>query len=157
MSRWAKRGLLIVGGVVACLVGFRLLIAFSSRPGPLPLTVEQLADVPDTPNCVSSQVASNHPAWIAPLDVDDRRRPVEQLAFIVRQLPGATIIQQSDDMLVCEFRTPWFKFVDDADFMLDRENRQIAVRSASRIGYSDLGANRARVERIRGLWNSAPQ
>ena len=42
-----------------------------------------------------------------------------------------------------------FRFVDDLECRLDAENRVIHVRSASRVGYSDLGVNRKRVERLR--------
>jgi len=40
-------------------------------------------------------------------------------------------------------------FTDDAEFLLDRERRLIQLRSASRLGYSDLGLNRRRIEEIR--------
>ena len=43
------------------------------------------------------------------------------------------------------------RFRDDVEFLLDREARVFHVRSASRVGYSDLGANAARVERLRAL------
>jgi uncharacterized protein (DUF1499 family) len=39
--------------------------------------------------------------------------------------------------------------VDDLEFRLIPEEHIIDVRSASRVGYWDLGANRRRVERIR--------
>ncbi|CAB1059228.1 hypothetical protein D1BOALGB6SA_3986 [Olavius sp. associated proteobacterium Delta 1] len=42
-----------------------------------------------------------------------------------------------------------FQFVDDVELLFSDEKNLIHVKSASRIGYSDLGANRKRVERIR--------
>ena len=44
-------------------------------------------------------------------------------------------------------------FVDDAEFLLDRSNRMIHVRSASRLGYSDLGTNRRRIEELRSQFS----
>ena len=43
-----------------------------------------------------------------------------------------------------EFTSVIFRFVDDVEFLLDADSLSIHVRSASRVGYSDLGANRAR-------------
>jgi Protein of unknown function (DUF1499) len=40
-------------------------------------------------------------------------------------------------------------FVDDVEFWLDRTANVVHVRSASRLGKSDLGVNRKRVEQIR--------
>jgi len=44
-------------------------------------------------------------------------------------------------------------FVDDLEFLSEPSKGVIQVRSASRMGHSDLGVNRSRVERIRKLWN----
>jgi len=48
-----------------------------------------------------------------------------------------------------EFRSPLFSFTDDVECRLDAAAHQIEIRSASRAGHSDLGANRKRVEAIR--------
>jgi uncharacterized protein (DUF1499 family) len=44
-------------------------------------------------------------------------------------------------------------FVDDVEFFLDEGANVIHVRSASRLGQSDLGVNRKRVETIRAKFN----
>jgi len=48
-----------------------------------------------------------------------------------------------------EFRSTLFRFVDDVEFVIDEPQGLIHIRSASRVGYSDLGANRKRMEKIR--------
>ena len=55
----------------------------------------------------------------------------------------------SPDYLYAQFTTRWLKFVDDTEFWLAPAEGVIHVRSASRIGRGDLGANRARIEEIR--------
>ncbi len=50
-----------------------------------------------------------------------------------------------------EFHT--LLFVDDGEFLLAAEQGLIQVRSASRMGYSDLGKNRRRLEEIRQQFN----
>jgi uncharacterized protein (DUF1499 family) len=44
-------------------------------------------------------------------------------------------------------------FVDDVEFYLDETSQVIHVRSASRLGQSDLGVNRQRIEAIRNKFN----
>lgn len=53
------------------------------------------------------------------------------------------------DFIRAEFVSAIFRFVDDVEFYLDDRNKVIHVKSASRVGYSDLGVNRRRVENIR--------
>jgi uncharacterized protein (DUF1499 family) len=51
-----------------------------------------------------------------------------------------------------EFRSALFRFVDDVEFLLPVDGSLIQVKSASRLGYSDMGVNRERVERLRVLF-----
>lgn len=64
----------------------------------------------------------------------------------------ATFVVEGDTYWHLEFRSRLFRFVDDVEFLFDLERKVIHVRSASRVGYSDLGVNRKRVERIRTLF-----
>jgi uncharacterized protein (DUF1499 family) len=79
-----------------------------------------------------------------------RGDPDEAFAHLKRVLSGrsdTTIVDDLPDYLRVELRT--MLFVDDGEFLLDRTNQVIHVRSASRLGYSDLGKNRSRLEAIR--------
>jgi uncharacterized protein (DUF1499 family) len=71
-----------------------------------------------------------------------------RLKLVVSGRSDTTIVDDSPDYLRVELRT--MLFVDDGEFLLDRTNAVIHVRSASRLGYSDLGKNRSRLEEIRG-------
>jgi uncharacterized protein (DUF1499 family) len=51
--------------------------------------------------------------------------------------------------LYAEFRTPLMRYVDDVEFFFD--GALVHVRSCSRLGRRDFGANRKRVERLRAL------
>lgn len=62
---------------------------------------------------------------------------------------GGEEVRSSEQYLWFEFRTPLIGFVDDVECRLNRTEQQIEIRSASRIGHSDMGANRKRVEAIR--------
>jgi uncharacterized protein (DUF1499 family) len=72
-----------------------------------------------------------------------------RLQRLVEALPRTTVIRAGTNHLQAEFRTRIFRFVDDVEFRMDASNQVIHVRSGSRIGYSDLGTNRRRVDSIR--------
>lgn len=110
----------------------------------------QLSACPSTPNCVSSYSEdSTHSIKPFPIAKETGRSPVDTLVRIIQSLPGSKIIQNNDRYIHAEFRSKIFSFVDDVEFLLDNEEQVIHVRSASRVGYGDLGVNRDRVELIR--------
>ena len=80
-----------------------------------------------------------------------------RLQRVIEQMPRSTIISTDELYLHAECETWLFRFVDDVEFQIDAEAKQIQVRSASRTGYSDLGANRSRVEVMRAAWIQASE
>ncbi len=109
----------------------------------------RLKACPDSPNCVNSQATDAEHA-IAPLTIKgDAAAALRTLAKIVAAMPGATIITERDNYLQATFATPTMGFVDDVEFLIDPARGVIEVRSASRLGHSDLGVNRKRVEALR--------
>ena len=122
------------------------------RPRHLGVKDGKLAPCPDRPNCVSSQ--SNDKAHaVAPLTY--KTTAADALADLKKIIAGgkhATIAEETPTYLHVEFTSAMFRFVDDVEFSVDEKAKVINVRSASRIGYSDLGVNRRRVEAIRKAW-----
>ena len=103
----------------------------------------RLAPCPESPNCVSS-FATDEIHRIEPLIAT--LADVEQ---VLRGLAEANIIEVADGYLYAEFTSRIMGFVDDVEFQADPAGGLINVRSASRLGYGDLGANRNRIESIR--------
>lgn len=100
-------------------------------------------------NAVSS-FADTEYHRIAPLDAGaDPQASFAALRRLVAGWPGARIVGEAPGYLYAEFRTPLMRFVDDVEFLLDGPAGLIHVRSASRLGRRDFGANRKRVEAIR--------
>lgn len=141
--------------IVTSVGGLALLSWTAVRPANPGVHNGRLADCPDAPNCVSTQ-AADHEHWIAPLTVpSESTPPIEMLAKIIRRMPRTTIIQQTDDYLYAEFRSQVFRFCDDVEFFVEPGTKRVHFRSASRVGRSDLGVNRERMELIRGLFDEA--
>jgi uncharacterized protein (DUF1499 family) len=131
------------------------LLSFSGkRPTNLGVQTGKLAPCPQSPNCVSSQ--SQDPAHaIAPLAYTSTPEvSFNQLKTVIQALPRTEIIQSTDNYLYVEFTSAIMGFVDDVEFYVDRDANMIQVRSASRLGQSDLGVNRERVETIRSQLNA---
>ena len=99
------------------------------------------------PNCVSSQ-DEDALHRIAPLSFsDDPDAAFAGLKLVLSQRGDTTILEDLPGYLRVELHT--ILFVDDGEFLLDRAHKVIQVRSASRLGISDLGKNRRRLEDIR--------
>jgi uncharacterized protein (DUF1499 family) len=72
-----------------------------------------------------------------------------ELVAVAAAMPGARVITSRPDYAHLEFETPLMGFVDDVEFAVDAAAGVIQVRSASRIGTSDFGVNRKRIEDLR--------
>lgn len=125
------------------------MIFAGKRPSNLGVREGKLAPCPNTPNCVSS-LSSDAVHKIAPLTYSSTpEQAMADLKSVIESLPRTKIITQSDDYLYAEFKSALMGFVDDVEFYLDRNANVIQVRSASRLGQSDLGVNRKRIETIK--------
>jgi uncharacterized protein (DUF1499 family) len=111
----------------------------------------KLAACPSTPNCVSSQASvSDIEHSIKPIQVGgETQHIIADLKLAVRSMPRSTIVKETQNYLYVEFTSKLMGFVDDVEFYLDDPSKTIQVRSASRLGESDLGVNRQRIEEIR--------
>jgi uncharacterized protein (DUF1499 family) len=106
---------------------------------------------PSSPNCVSSDAAdSAHlvAAFALEMPAGDAWPAIRES---VQNLPRTKIIAETSDYLHAECATAIFGFVDDLELHLWVAEGVIAVRWASRLGYSDLGVNRGRIENLRAL------
>ena len=122
------------------------------RPPHLGVKDGRLAPCPDSPNCVSSQ-STDAAHSVAPLTYTTTSADaVADLRKIIEGIKRAVIIKETATYLHIEFTSALLRFVDDVEFFVDDAEKKIHVRSASRVGYSDLGVNRRRVERIRQTW-----
>lgn len=136
--------IVVVSLVLLGVLGF-VFLAWQSQQAPT-LGVQQghLLPCPDSPNCVCSGAAdAEHavPVWSASATQWDALP-----ALIQRQ--GGVVQQQDPNYIHATFSSSWLHFVDDVEFRWDAASKQLWVRSASRVGRSDFGVNRQRVEAL---------
>lgn len=141
-------GIAFVLGLLAVLVA--LLPKGQARVG---LSDGRLSPCPNTPNCVGSE---DHSAshYISPLSFEGSAAGAWQRARQSVTALGGMMQKEEQGYLWASFTTKWLRFVDDLELRMDAGAHVIHVRSASRVGRSDFGVNRQRVEMLRALFNN---
>jgi uncharacterized protein (DUF1499 family) len=154
MVKWAIIiiALLVIAGLLAGQLG----LLKGTPPTDLGVHEGRLKPPSQTPNSVTSQASlyPDHPqrsyADIAPLPANgEPKATLDRIASIVEAMDGAKIVKKEPGYLYAQFTTRLMKYVDDAEFWFDPVAGVVHVRSASRLGSSDLGVNRKRIEFIR--------
>ena len=113
--------------------------------------MDVLPPVPTGPTASSARAVTSSTTSI-PLPTKERSPPPWRLIQqVVQGLAGTRIVTQTDHYLHVEFRSKIMGFVDDVEFFFP-DTTIIHMRSASRVGYSDFGVNRKRLEKIRQLF-----
>jgi uncharacterized protein (DUF1499 family) len=104
---------------------------------------------PNRPNCVSS-LSDVKSRFIEPLRYKGSPKTARKaLMKLLREMPGNTVKQVKGNYVHVECRSRLLRFVDDLELFFNETESLVHVRSASRVGYWDLGANRRRVKAIR--------
>lgn len=112
----------------------------------------KLQPCPNSPNCVCSE-HEDREHWIEPLSFSGEANAAwQRLTGILRNYSRTKIVTETDEYIEARVRTRIFRFEDVLEFRLDRAGNLIHVRSASKVGYSDLGTNRRRIETLRRLF-----
>ncbi len=112
------------------------------------MTQRSLPPCPDTPNCVSTEAERSSQRMDAIAFSDSPSSALARAAVALLEEKRTTVVQEGPDYIKAEARSLIFRFVDDVEIVVDAEDRVFRFRSASRVGKSDLGVNRKRMERI---------
>jgi uncharacterized protein (DUF1499 family) len=132
--------------------GFTIILLFLSSCAFTQALTEDNLDCPDTPNCVSSY-SDDERHSIKPFTFNDvPEEAMKRLKAALLNEKRVSIIEEKPTYLRAEVRSLIFRFVDDVEFILVPEKGLVQLRSSARIGYSDFGVNRRRMERIRALF-----
>jgi len=101
-----------------------------------------------SPNCVSTQAHDSRHAMPPLPFMGSKEQSKQRIIAIVKSLARSEIVKISDSYIHAQFRSRFFRFVDDAEFRFDDAARIVHFRSASRVGYYDFGVNRRRMSEI---------
>lgn len=135
--------LLILAGLV--LLGYH-----SQKQPPKTQPQEKLAFCASSLNCVCSECPQAGAHYVEAIELPEKR-PMPDLdkAVEVVTAMGGEITLQTPGYIAATFKSRLFGFVDDFELRLDHEAHRLHIRSASRVGISDMGENKRRVQRFR--------
>ncbi|MEP1448575.1 MAG: DUF1499 domain-containing protein [Paraglaciecola sp.] len=124
----------------------------ASTPPPLGVKNGQLTPCPDKPNCVNSYT-SDKAQYVAPIQLTGTTQSIKNnILTALKEMPNSTVTATQVNYVRVEFTSSIFRFVDDVEFYFPDTNTTettVHLRSASRVGYSDFGVNRKRIQNIR--------
>jgi len=142
----------IRGIMYTALAGFMVFSPGCKSPN-IGIDNKTLKPCPGSPNCVSS-MAEDPSHHVEPFQYEGTPEDAKKrLISIIESAKRIQVITSESNYIHAEFTSLIFRFVDDVEFYFDDQKPVIHVRSASRVGYSDLGANRKRIEKIRKQFN----
>lgn len=155
-DNWATISLIVLIALIMLIIcGSRWYNIEYAHAKNLGLSKGQLIECGKNPNCVSSQTTQSS-MRIAPINASDTPELTWlMLRDLVETIPQAILISENETYRHYQFTTPLMGFIDDVELLYDRKKQLIQVKSASRVGQSDFGANRKRVELLREGLNKA--
>lgn len=153
-----KTALVIIAVLILLGVTYFAWLAYKSQhpsPGEFPAGLQnnQLSPCPDSPNCINTEYAEDHEHYIAAISYHNRS--LEDIIQLLQQtiaISGGRITEHKDHYIAATYTTRLFRYVDDVEFRIDPQQQLIHIRSASRQGHSDLGANRKRAQNIKQIF-----
>lgn len=128
-----------------------------SPPKGLGITDGKFPPCPDKPNCVvSHEYDQEH--FIDPISYTRSfSEAYPELIKSIEEMPGSKIIIKEKRYIRAEFTSRLMRYIDDVEFYFSPGEKIIQVRSASRLGHSDMGVNRERIETLRSIFGQMNQ
>jgi len=150
-----KIALIILAIAFAAFIILFIILGVISRSGQAPGLVEgKLAKCPDKPNCVCSEQKDDVNHYIDSIAIPQNTTfdSLPILKNIILDM-GGTIQAESENYVAATFSSSIFGFADDFEIRIDPVQKVIHIRSAARVGYSDMGVNKKRTESLRKQYN----
>ena len=137
------------------IITYFIVLGIQSKSGPIPGLINgKLTKCPEKPNCVCSEFKEDSAHFVQPIVFQNEAIiGIEVIKEIVVEM-GGVVDSESDQYLAATFSSNLFGFVDDFEIRIDSDQKNIQLRSASRVGKSDLGANLKRVDQFKSLMAS---
>jgi uncharacterized protein (DUF1499 family) len=109
----------------------------------------------DKPNCISSYETRSSFS-IQPINNAEGTwtEVKEKIKKTLSQVSNVKVIAESDRFIHFVATTRVLRFKDDVYFWWDESSKTLNMKSESRVGYSDLGANSKRLKKFIKLWEA---
>ena len=147
--------LIILGSLFTLFCIYFFILGFKSQSGQaIGLVNNRLSACPNTPNCQCSEFPKQQGHYLPPITLapdDKTETAMENIKAVIHET-GGKVLHVDHQYLAATYTSRLFRFVDDVEVRLDSENKVIHLRSASRMGHSDLGVNKKRLQLIKSLY-----
>lgn len=142
-------------GVIAAMgvIVIYMVVRNNLTPKNLGVNNGKLSKMPNKPNGVSSQTDEKDKKVEALKFKANLESSKEQIIKTIENYGNAKVIKNENNYIYAVFATGKMKYHDDVEFYFDDSEKLIQFRSASRIGYSDMGLNRERYNKLREFYN----
>jgi len=127
-------------------------LGFKSQNGSAPGLVDsRLTPCPNKPNCICTEFPNHKLHYANAINYNELN--LDKISEAIQSI-GGTITIHKDNYIAATFTSRLFKYVDDFELRIDTENKLIHIRSASRVGNSDMGINLKRIENFKEKFES---
>ena len=117
--------------------------------------IRQLKPCPESPNCVSTQSSQAKKRRDPITFTGSAAEAIARLKRVVGDLPRTELQSEEENYLHYTFKTWPIPYIDDVEFIVDEQEQVIHYRSASRVGYGDLGVNSRRMKQVVAAFQAA--
>jgi len=137
MLRWIVLIVILVGGFMF----------FKNVSVPeLGVTEGKFQPLSSRPNSVSTQTAVKSKKVFPLIYSGNLNEEMSRIVAILEAMPGAKVHKKEGAYLHAIFTTSLMRYKDDVEIYIDEKAKEVHFRSASRVGYSDMGVNRKRYD-----------
>lgn len=148
-----KTLLIILFFLISCTIILFFILGINSKSKNAPGLIDGfLSKCPNTPNCVCSENKDHSGHYISPINISQNPKHNINYFIILKDTVksiGGTIQIENENYFSAIFSSAIFGFVDDLEVRINSDKKIIHIRSASRVGRSDMGVNKKRVELLK--------
>jgi len=143
--------LIIFLGVVLAGFVYFFYLSYKSQTGSAPgLVNSKLTPCSHKPNCICTEYPDDTSHFTDAIKTNDLN--IDNISKIIAST-GGVIITTEESYIAATYTSSFFRYVDDLEIRIEPENQLIHIRSASRVGHSDMGINLKRIKNLRNILN----
>ena len=140
---------LLIISLILIITLLLLIVKNNKTPTNLGVINGLLACIPKTPNAVSSQTTEKDKK-VEPFPF---KHGLQESKYSIKEVldiyDGIEIFEEDKNYIYAVSTTSKMRFHDDIEFFFDERTKVVHFRSASRVGYFDMGLNRKRYNLLR--------
>ena len=154
-----KKTLVIIILLFLLFIVYFFILGVNSKSKNSPKLIDgRLSECPNTPNCACTENKDHAKHYISPINLSQSTAPNFNSLLGLKEIilnMGGSIQIEKENYISATFTSTIFRFVDDFEVRIDKANKVIHLRSASRVGRSDFGVNKKRIELFKKRYKSA--